>query len=85
MARARKATLATLEPLLADVRAMGIDGLVEKANGAFYRRRTAILHFHEDETGVQADVKVDGEWVRVAVDDAPGRQAVLDLLRGGHT
>jgi hypothetical protein len=38
-------------------RRLGIEGLVEKKNGAFYRRRVGILHFHEDEDGVYADVK----------------------------
>jgi hypothetical protein len=41
----------------------------------------AILHFHQDDTGVQADVKVQGDWRRVAIDDERGKQDVLDLLR----
>jgi hypothetical protein len=84
MARASKATLLTLEPWLDNVRELGIDGLVEKANGAFYQRRNGILHFHEDADGVHADVKVAGEWQRVGVDRATGRQKVLRLLRAEY-
>ncbi len=84
MARASKATLSTLEPWLDDVRQLGIEGLVEKANGAFYQRRNPILHFHEDADGVHADVKVSGDWVRVRVDRAPGRRRVVHLLRAEY-
>ena len=84
MARATKATLQVLDPWLDEVRHLGIDGLVEKANGAFYRRRVGILHFHEDDDGIQADVKVAGVWERVAIDDASGKQRVIDLLRNEY-
>jgi hypothetical protein len=80
--RAKKATLERLDGWLEDVRGLGIDGLVEKANGAFYRRSTAILHFHEDADGaVCADVKVSGDWHRVEVDTAAGRRKIVSLLR----
>jgi hypothetical protein len=85
MGRATKATLAALDPWLAEVRALGIPGLVEKANGAFYQRRNGILHFHEDADGVYADVKVDGEWQRVAIGAAAGKRNVIRLLRGAYT
>ena len=81
MGRAKKATLQQLDPWLDEVRALGIDGLVEKANGAFYRRRVGILHFHEDDDGVYADVKVQGEWQRVQIDRASGKRRVVALLR----
>jgi hypothetical protein len=84
VSRATKATLEQLGPFLDDVRHLGIDGLVEKANGAFYRGRVAILHFHEDADGVHADVKVDGDWQRVQVDRAAGKRTVLGLLRKQH-
>ena len=85
MARARKATLQQLEGWLDEVRGLGIDGLVEKANGAFYRRRVGILHFHEDDDGVHADVKVGGEWQRVQIDGASGKRKVIRLLRSEYT
>ena len=80
MARATKATLQQLDPWLDEVRGLGIEGLVEKANGAFYQRRVGILHFHEDADGVFADVKVDGQWQRVPVDRAAGKRKVIRLL-----
>ena len=85
MARATKATLLALDPWLNEVRQLKIEGLVEKANGAFYQRRNGILHFHEDDNGVHADVKVGGEWQRVAVDRATGRRQVIRLLREQYT
>lgn len=81
VSRATKTTLAQLAPLLDEVRAIGIDGLIEKANGAFYQRRNGILHFHEDRDGVHADVKVGGEWQRVRVDRGPGKRTVVAILR----
>jgi hypothetical protein len=70
-----------MEPWLDEVRGLPIDGLVEKANGAFYQRRIAILHFHESDDGVYADVKVDGEWQRVQIDRGHGKRKVIGLLR----
>jgi hypothetical protein len=81
MARAKKATLQALDGWLDEVRNLGIEGLVEKKNGAFYQRRVGILHFHEDGDGVYADVKVDGEWKRVAIDGRAGKRDVVRLLR----
>ena len=81
MARAKKATLALLDPWLDEVRGLGIDGLIEKANGAFYQRRNGILHFHEDDEGIYADVKVAGDWQRVQIDRAQGKRRVVSLLR----
>ena len=84
MGRARKATLQQIDGWLDDVRNLGIDGLVEKANGAFYQRRNGILHFHEDADGVSADVKVDGEWQRVQIDTAAGKRKVVALLKKAY-
>ena len=84
MARARKVTLQRLDPWLDEVRGLAIDGLLEKANGAFYKRRIGILHFHELGDGVYADVKIRGEWQRVAIDDEQGRRSVIDLLRAEY-
>jgi len=84
VSRAKQRTLQELEPWLQEVRALGIDGLVEKANGAFYKRRVGILHFHEDGDGVYADVKVDGEWQRVQINGVQGKRAVLKMLRTAY-
>ena len=85
MGRATKDTIAALAPLYDEVRSLGITGLEVKANGAVYQRRNGILHFHEDATGVQADVKVEGEWQRIEVNNAAGRRRVVSLLRRHYT
>ena len=85
MGRATKTTVESLAPLYDEVRALNIDGLVVKASGAVYQRRNGILHFHEDPTGVQADVKVLGLWQRVEVNNAAGRRRVVALLRKHYT
>ena len=50
-------TLNALEPLLRQIRKH--DLLVEKTPGSFYLSSKAFLHFHEDPTGIFADVKLD--------------------------
>jgi hypothetical protein len=84
MGRAKKDTIAALAPVYDEVRALGIPGLEIKANGAVYQKRSGILHFHEDATGVQADVKVNGEWERVEVNDAAGKRKVVALLKRNY-
>lgn len=85
MGRATKQTIDSLAPLYDEVRALRIAGLEVKANGAVYQKRNGILHFHEDATGVQADVKVNGEWQRIEVNNAAGKRKVVDLLRRHYT
>lgn len=55
MRHARAEALDRLEPLLADLRVL--PGLAEKSRGVFYRRGKAFLHFHEDPTGLFADLR----------------------------
>jgi hypothetical protein len=81
MGRAKKDTIEALAPVYDEVRALGIPGLEIKANGAVYQKRNGILHFHEDATGVQADVKVNGVWERVEVNDQSGKRRVVALLK----
>ena len=54
-----------LEPILREIRK--VEGLTEKKRGTFYYRGNAMLHFHEDPLGFFADLKVDGEFIRLAV------------------
>jgi hypothetical protein len=70
--------LAGREPLLTAIASR--PGLTERGSGRFYRRSNAILHFHHDPAGLFADVKVDGEWVRVPVDEPGGADEVLATL-----
>jgi hypothetical protein len=44
--------------------------LVERRSGIFYVRGKAFLHFHEDRTGLFADLQQRGEWRRLPVNNA---------------
>ena len=55
----RASGLATLEPLLAQLRT--VDGLVERTPGAFYVKSRAFLHFHEHGEEFFADVRLTGD------------------------
>ena len=65
MKHAGPQALDELEPILCEIRKL--DGLTEKKRGTFYYRGDAMLHFHEDPAGFFADLKVDGEFTRLAV------------------
>ena len=81
MKHAGALALDTLEPVLCELRKL--DGLKEKSRGVFYRRGKAWLHFHEDPTGLYADVRgLDGSaFERLQVDDAVSRAALLARVR----
>lgn len=68
-----------LEPLLREIRR--IPGLVEKSRGVFYRKSQAFLHFHEDPSGMHADVRFDAEFERYRAETEAEQQALLDLIR----
>ena len=67
MKHAGPQALDALEPILREIRKLEIEGLTEKKRGTFYYRGNAMLHFHEDPAGFFADLKIDGEFVRLAV------------------
>jgi len=71
MKHAGSEALDQLEPVLARLRRL--EGLCERKRGTFYRGSSAFLHFHEDPAGMFADLKVEGEFVRMRVND--GREA----------
>ena len=62
MKHAGSDALDSLEPLLREIRQ--IPGLVEKSRGVFYRRSQAFLHFHEDPSGMHADVRLGADFER---------------------
>ena len=70
MKHAGGAALDALEPLLREVRTL--PSLIEKKRGIFYRKSKAFLHFHEDEAGLFADIKLAGDrdYVRFRVSNA---------------
>ena len=81
MKHASAATLDAVEPLLAELRALGV--LTEKSRGVFYRGSKAFLHFHEDPSGLFADVRAaDGlDRERIDVTEAGGRAVLLEVAR----
>lgn len=80
MKHASAATLAELDALLREIRALA--GLVEKSPGCFYRKGRAYLHFHEDAAGLFADVKLDGgAFTRMRVSTAQEQADFLAALR----
>ncbi len=77
MRHARDEDLDRIEPLLAEVRALGV--LKEKMRGCFYLKSKGFLHFHEDPKGMFADIGAgDGKgFERVQIDDDAGRAAIV--------
>ena len=79
MKRAGREALAALAPLLAQLR--GLDGLVEKKPGIFYRRSQPFLHFHEDPAGLFADLKLGGQgFERLPLRDVDEQAALLQAV-----
>jgi hypothetical protein len=76
MKHAGATALDALEPVLAQLRT--IEGLKEKKRGTFYRGSIAFLHFHEDPAGPFADLKQDGDFVRMRV---RSRAEIATLIR----
>jgi hypothetical protein len=79
MKHARADALDRLEPLLSEIRT--VPGLVEKSRGVFYWRAKAFLHFHDDPSGVHADVRPGVEFERYRVETQDERDALLVLVR----
>ena len=73
------AGLDELEGVLSELRR--VDGLTEKKRGVFYRGSRAFLHFHEDSTGMYADVRVDTEFERLRVTTKAERRRLLSVVR----
>jgi hypothetical protein len=68
-----------LESLLDELRA--VDGLTEKKRGVFYRGSRAFLHFHEDPSGLYADVRVDAAFERFRVTTKAERERLVSIVR----
>jgi hypothetical protein len=79
MKHARADALDMIEPLLAEIRT--VPGLVEKTRGVFYRKSQAFLHFHEDPSGLHADVRTGDEFERFRAETVSEREALLTLIR----
>jgi len=72
-------TIQQLAGLLNELRQRPL--LKEKSPGAFYVKSKAFLHFHEDPTGIFADVKLDLQnYSRVRVSTTAERTALLKRI-----
>ena len=65
MKHADAATLAVLSDLIENLRKRS--ALVEKHLGVFYTKSRAFLHFHQDPTGLFADLRDGSDWRRFPV------------------
>ena len=64
---------------LADIRKQG--DLVERSPCVFYRKGRAFLHFHEDPSGLHADLRPGAEWERFRVETGAERRVFLSALK----
>jgi hypothetical protein len=74
MKHATSTTLDTLTDLLDELRRRT---LRERKIGVFYRGSRAFLHFHEDPTGIFADVRLGEDFTRVPVSTPRQQRALL--------
>jgi hypothetical protein len=65
MKHASHASLDSIETILTAIREL--PGLRERKRGAFYRKSSGFLHFHEDPLGMFADLKAGADFVRFPV------------------
>jgi hypothetical protein len=75
MKHAGPRTLARISPLLEELRTRA--AIREKRPGVFYLKSRAFLHFHDDPSGIFADVRLAGDFVRLPV---TSRSEQLDML-----
>ncbi len=69
------AGLDQLDDMLCQLR--GVEGL----RGVFYRGSRAFLHFHEDPSGLYADVRLSTEFERMRVTTKAERNRLLSAVR----
>ena len=77
MKHAGPKALDAIGPLLERLRVL--EGLREKTRGIFYLKSRAFLHFHEDPTGLYADIRTpDGaDFDRLKLDGAEAEAALV--------
>ena len=78
MEHAGAAALDTLEALFAAIRQR--DSVRERRRGYFYRKGRALAHFHQDPTGLFADLHDGPEWRRLRVSEPAERKRFLAAL-----
>jgi hypothetical protein len=75
MKHAGPTALEALGDVIAAVRARA--GVREARSGIFYRKGKAWLHFHEDKTGLFADLRAGADWERFRVSNTDERAVLL--------
>jgi hypothetical protein len=70
--------LARIAPLLAELRARPV--LRERRPGVFELRSRAFLHFHDDPSGIFADVRLAEDFVRLPVTSGSEQADLLDRI-----
>jgi len=70
--------LARISPLLAELRARSV--LRESRPGVFQLKSRAFLHFHDDPSGIFADVRLAEDFVRLPVTSASQQSDLLDRI-----
>jgi hypothetical protein len=78
MKHAGARTLQRLSDLLDQIRQR--QGLKEKKLGIFYRKSKSFLHFHEDPTGIFADLTVGETFDRYPVNTAKESKELLEAI-----
>lgn len=78
MKHAGPATLSRISPLLAELRAR--PELREARPGVFELKSRAFLHFHDDPSGVFADVRLAGDFVRLPVTSSSEQADLLERI-----
>jgi hypothetical protein len=78
MKHAGSATLARISPLLDELRARTV--LREMRPGVFYLKSRSFLHFHDDPSGVFADVRLAHDFVRMPVTSSAEQSDLLERI-----
>ena len=71
-------TLARISPLLEELRARSV--LRERRPGVFELKSRAFLHFHDDPSGIFADVRLAEGFVRLPVTSRSEQSDLLDRI-----
>ena len=81
MRHARAEDLVAIEPLLAEIRRD--EDLTERSPGTFYRKSQAFLHFHDDPSGLFADVRLrpGDPFTRMRVTTKSEQRAFLTAVK----
>ena len=80
MKHADAAALDKLEDLLQQLRALGV--LNERSRGVFYWKSKPFLHFHDDPTGLYADLRTGADFERFEVNSSAQRRSLLSVNKG---